>query len=452
MSNLSDDIKTGMKAVGREWKKAKKRNSDRNDRVSRSFLSSMRYHEPKKTLRDAAFKFMEQAYNKASSNGKYYANARQIMYAARPQIIDEVGIDAWDQDKTPIYFQSLLKDYIEESGANFKVVWDARGHLTEPHTQYEIGLGGAEVMKYRADQIGNFVYEKKPVSFDMRINTVGPVNRYGAVLFIEKEGFDEQLKDAGIMEKWDIAIMSSKGIPNAATCNVGAMVDVPVLALHDFDLAGFKIMNTLRNGARLSRGIHNLIDIGLRLEDVNGLEPEPVIYKQREDPRIYLKSCGATSEECDFLVTGIYNNWSGQRVEINMLTTEQLIAFLERKFAQSGVKKVVPDEETLRHAYRRAAFYLELKRKAGEIQDKQGELTIPDGLGNKINDSLAADPAQSWDEVVWELAEDSVESNIGEEPLKKENDPQSSGSPEVLTAVSENLVLDQNSDNGGRYA
>ena len=427
MSNLSDDIKAGFNAVGREWKIAKKRNSDRNNRVSRSFLSYMRYHEPKKTVRDAAFKFMEQAYNKASSKGKYYANARQIMYAARPLIIGEVGIDAWDQDKTPIYFQSLLKDYIEERGANFKVVWDARGHLMEPHTQNEIGLGGAEVMKYRAEQIGTFVYEKKPVRFDMKINTVGPVNRYGAVLFIEKEGFDDQLKDAGIMEKWDIAIMSSKGIPNAATCNVGAMVDVPVLALHDFDLAGFKIVNTLRKGARLSRGIHNLIDIGLRLEDIEGLEPEPVIYKQREDPRIYLRSCGATPEECDFLVAGRYNHWSGQRVEINMLTTEKLIAFLERKFAQSGVKKVVPDEETLRSAFRRAVFYLDLEKKAEEIQDKQGELMVPDGLREKILDSLDADPAQSWDEAVWQLVEDTVESNIGEEPPKKQNDHQISG-------------------------
>jgi len=174
------------------------------------------------------------------------------------------------------------------------------------------------------------------------------------------------------------------------------MVGVPVLVLHDFDLAGFKIVRTLRQGIRLASGIENLIDIGLGMEDVRGLDPEPVTYNQRESPRRYLKLCGATPEECDFL--------SHKRVEINMLSTEDLIKFLERKFIEYGVKKVIPDEETLRKAYRRAVFCQEMEEKANEIQIEQEDLTIPDGLAQKISDSLAENPAQSWDEVVWDLA------------------------------------------------
>jgi hypothetical protein len=416
MSKLSDDINAGIKTVGSDWRRAKKNDSDKSDRVSHSRISYMRSHEPRATIRDAAFKVMEQAYNAASSNGKYYANARQIMYAARPFILAEVGVDAWN-DKTPVYFQKLLKDYIEDKNPKMKVVWDARGHLREPHTNYEIGLGGIEVMQYRKDQTGTDVKEKEDIKFDKRINTVGPMNRYGAVLFIEKEGFYEQLEDAGLLEKWDIAIMSSKGIPNAATCDVGAMINVPVLVLHDFDLAGFKIVNTLRHGTRLSTGINNnlLIDIGLRLEDVEGLESEPVEYKQTEDPQHYLLSCGATPEECEFLVNGRgYKSWRGQRVEINMLTTEQLINFLERKFVQYGVKKVIPNEEILSKAFRRATFCHEMKKKADEIQVEQEDLTVPDGLAQKISDSLSENSEQSWDEAVWDLAD---EENTNEEGI-----------------------------------
>jgi hypothetical protein len=416
MSNLTDDIKAGMKAVGSEWKRAKKNESNRDDRVTHYRMSRMRYTVHETTIKEAAFQFMREAYNKASSNGKYYANARQIMYAARPLIINAIGPGKWDNDKSPVYFQTLLKDYIEDYDGTMKVVWDARGHLKEPHTKYEIGLGGADVMQYRTEQIGDQVNEAESIQFDKKIKTKGPTNRFGAVLFIEKEGFYEQLEDAGLLEKWDIAIMSSKGIPNAATCNVGSQIKVPILALHDFDLAGFKIVKTLRYGARLSSGIgSNLIDIGLRLEDVEGIDSEPVEYRQREDPKRYLRSCGATEEECNYLVSsGHYGNWDGQRVEINMLTTEELIEFLERKFTEQGIKKVVPDEETLRKAYRRAVFCKTLEEKAEEIEIEQEDIGIPDGLMQTISDKLAEDPSQSWDEALWELADKENDGNNDE--------------------------------------
>ena len=42
--------------------------------------------------------------------------------------------------------------------------------------------------------------------------TYGPENRYRAILFIEKEGFDPLLRAAQIAERFDIAIMSTKGM------------------------------------------------------------------------------------------------------------------------------------------------------------------------------------------------------------------------------------------------
>jgi DNA topoisomerase VI subunit A len=45
-----------------------------------------------------------------------------------------------------------------------------------------------------------------------KVETSGPSGNFGAVLFIEKEGFAPLLKAAQIAKKYDIAIMSTKGM------------------------------------------------------------------------------------------------------------------------------------------------------------------------------------------------------------------------------------------------
>ena len=101
-----------------------------------------RQHRPMSTVR-AAWQVMEAAYLKASNQGRLPANARQIMYAARPDIIRLTGKEKpW---KHSAYFtQTLLPNFIEahpDLTANWDVVYDARGHFREPHTTHEFGLG-----------------------------------------------------------------------------------------------------------------------------------------------------------------------------------------------------------------------------------------------------------------------------------------------------------------------
>jgi hypothetical protein len=80
----------------------------------------------------------------ASGNGALPASARQIFYQARPKIM------AMTEDKELAYgyfSQTLLPDYIEEYGVHWDVVYDARGHFLEPHTNRRIGCGTIEVGK-----------------------------------------------------------------------------------------------------------------------------------------------------------------------------------------------------------------------------------------------------------------------------------------------------------------
>ena len=403
-NDLSKDLASAVRSVTNEWKKAKLH----EERVSRQKLERLRrWHPPKVTLRDAAFQVMEQAYNKASSFGRYYANARQIMYAARPLVLEQTGGEIW---KDSSYFtQTLLKDYLEYYEPGWKVVWDSRGHLTEPHTGISIGIGGVEVRRYIQAWTTTDLeaYEKQVSRAD--IDTTGPALRYSAVLFIEKEGFDEILRDAGLAERFDISIMSTKGLPVGAACQLAVRFNqegVRVLVMHDFDLAGFKIVRTLRQGTRLAPGAE-VEDIGFRLDDVEGLQSELVNYKQKKDPREYLRVCGATREEQEFLVSDhSWESWEGERVELNAMTSEKLITWLEKKLEKLKIAKVTPDSDVLDEAYRRAWFLQEVDKAAEKIaeQIKDSEVEVPDDLAERVKEKLEESDRDSWDQVVWEIA------------------------------------------------
>jgi DNA topoisomerase VI subunit A len=73
-------------------------------------------------------------------------------------------------------------------------------------------------------------------------------------LFVEKEGFDPLLKAAHIDEKFDLAIMSTKGMSVVAARALVDEIchdhDIPLLLLHDFDKAGFSIAGTLQRDTR----------------------------------------------------------------------------------------------------------------------------------------------------------------------------------------------------------
>ena len=406
--SIQDDLASAVRSVAKDWKK-EKRQADRNDRVSPSRLSRLRiWKPPKVTIRKASFQVMEAAYMKASGNGRYHANGRQIMYAARGPVQKLTDGEIW---KNSSYFtQTLLKDYIEEYGAtDWKVVWDARGHITEPYTERVVGLCGVEVGKYISEWTTNFSTHPYQTT-GKRIDTVGPSLRFGAVLFIEKEGFDEILKESGLCEKYDMAIMSTKGIPVGAACHLAAKfnsVGIKVMVLHDFDLDGFKIVKTLREGTRLAPG-SDVVDIGLRIGDVKGLESEAVEYRRDKDPRDYLRLCGASEAERSFLVdSGGYGGWSGQRVELNAMTSEQFITWLEQALKKNGVSKHVPDRETLERAYLRASFLQSVDsaiEKIVEEEKKKKKIKTPGDLSQRIHDVLAEDETESWDMAVWRVA------------------------------------------------
>ena len=129
--------------------------------------------------------------------------ARQIFYQARPKIMALTD----DKQLNYGYFsQTLLPDYIEEHGVDWNVVYDARGHLEEPHTNLRIGVGTMEIRNYlqaMKDQ------ESPRQNFDEAAKaTHGPAGNISAVLFIEKEGFGPLFKAVNLADRYDLMIIS----------------------------------------------------------------------------------------------------------------------------------------------------------------------------------------------------------------------------------------------------
>jgi hypothetical protein len=353
------------------------------------------------SFKDAAWQVMPDAYKVASNNGKLPANARQIMYAARPQILQLTG-----KDKLPdVYFtQTLLPDYVSANGLEneWDVVYDARGTFSEPHTDREVRLGTIDVRTYLGDRAP--LDPVVDVSGRDSYPTNGPQNRYRAVLYIEKEGFAPLLQAARIAERFDIAIMSSKGMSTTAARllldRLAPDID-KVLVLHDFDVSGFSIFGTLHTDGRRYSFKNNLpiVDIGLRLADVEMLElqSEPVETSGDWKTRIKtLKSHGATGDEIRFL--------QNRRVELNAMPSNIFVAFLERKLQQNGVRKLVPDQTTLElHARRMLEQKLieaMLSERSKEFRDLAAKAILPDDLAAQVAELLRQRPEMAWDQAV----------------------------------------------------
>jgi hypothetical protein len=171
-----------------------------------------------------------------------------------------------------------------------------------------------------------------------------------------------------------------------------------IFALHDFDVSGFSIFGTLGTSNRrywFSNRI-GLVDIGLRLVDVEamGLESEPAMTSGNWQTRVRtLLRHGATKEEIAFL--------QGERVELNAMTSRQLVDFVEAKLAEHGVLKLVPDEGTLQQHARRlieqqraAAAVAKLKTK---LLKEAAKVPLPPDLRQAVEQRLVEHPQMPWD-------------------------------------------------------
>jgi hypothetical protein len=417
--NIANDILDAVETATSKWTRQKK-SEERHPGMVR-YRASRMTREPRTTQKEAAWAVMEAAYMAASGNGTLPASARQIYYQARPKIM------AMTEDKELHYgyfSQTLLPDYIEEHGVGWNVVYDARGHFLEPHTNRRIGCGTIEV--------GNYLYKLKdpkivPAGFyDANIEIIGPSGGFSGILFCEKEGFSPLFRAVNLADRYDLMIISTKGVSVTAARqlidNVCGDHDLPLFALHDFDVAGFLILGTLQRDTRRYQFCNSfkVIDLGLRLEDIAGLEREPAAATRTSKSilRDQLAENGAINAEIEILLDG--------RVELNAMASDALIGMIERKLKNYGLEKVVPDDDLLAKTYREFHRSQQLREKFEEMrkqfkEEEEGqdhEIEVPQNLKEQVRGVLDNHGDLRWDDAIQIVLDKTQLEHVREEKQK----------------------------------
>ena len=113
-----------------------------------------------------------------------------------------------------------------------------------------------------------------------------------------------------------------------------------------------------------------------------------------------LEHNGATEDEITFLM-------EGQRVELNAMTSDQFVAFVEDKLTEAGIAKVVPPKDQLAEAYRLFARSKEIEEaveKATAELDEE-EIAAPVDIEARVRAYLAEHPDEPWEDAVRHAAD-----------------------------------------------
>ena len=408
--SMAADIIGAIREGTKKWTKTVK--SEERNPASRAQRHFRMTRARGKSLKDAAAEILPAAYDRVSGGDALPANARQLMYACRPHIQKETGRELNDS-----YFtQTLLPDYLDETGVAWNVAYDARGHFVEPHDGKRFGVGTLEVIDYlgKCDEPTRKDAELRRA----KIEFYGPSGNFRWLLFIEKEGFTPLMRAARIAERYDLAIISTKGMSVVAARR---LIDemchkygIRLLILHDFDKAGFSIAGTLQRDTRryTFRQDIDAIDLGLRLTDVEAMNLESEYQghpKGRKDRLIdNLRKNGATEDEIEFMFEDFDKSRCLRRVELNAMTSPQFVTFLERKLKEHGVAKVVPEEDELADAYkfflRNLALEKAIEQTIKTHKSNEDDIKVPDDLAKQVRKVLSSRKELRWDRAVYKIA------------------------------------------------
>ena len=350
-----------------------------SDAVAKAVRKARRPDAKGTTQKDVVLDNLDDVIAAVSGEEGYRFNERQLFYALRPIVMEETG-----KELKIANFTSIITDYENENGEIPLMYREPRGSITHPHRDETITLGTLMVEEYER-----------------------PAWTFNKLLYIEKEGAQEALKQDRWLERHDCAVMSSKGFSTRAARDlIDKLVEhdepVEVFCVHDADAYGTMIYQTLQEATK-ARGARKIKIVNLGLEPWEavemGLEVETLEETKRLKPVAdYVREHGGNW--ADWLQT--------HRVELNAMTTPQLIEWLDQKMAEHGDGKLIPPTDVLEQELAerieskvRAAITERILREA-ELDDQVAAaiaaIKTPDGakLARDIARLFKRQPDREW--------------------------------------------------------
>ena len=293
-----------------------------------------------KTEKDVILHHLHEAIQKASGGGIYKFSQRQLYYAVRPYVITKLN-----KETDYNYFCRVLTEYESVSGDIKNLYRDPRGILYHPHLNEEIPIGTIAVENYHR-----------------------PSWTFNKIIYSEKEGFFTILRDAKFPERYDCALLTSKGYASRAVKDLFDLLgdtkeEIYFYCIHDADAAGTKIYETLQ-GATMARP-------GRRIKVINlGLDPAEALEMNLEVEKV--QNAKGRKPVAAYL-NDHWKNWlQHSRVELNAMTSPQFLKWLESKMEEQGVAKVIPTNTVMQNELKTEVTRLVEQRIAQDILDDAG--------------------------------------------------------------------------------
>ncbi|MCW8138229.1 MAG: hypothetical protein KIT58_04920 [Planctomycetota bacterium] len=328
----------------------------------------------------------------ASGNGEHRFSQRQLYYRVRPIVKEMIGEEpGWKN------FCNVLTDYEADYGEVPGMFRDVRGTIYHPHTGESIPLGTLAVENYER-----------------------PDWTFNKLLYIEKEGFFEVLKAVRWPERHDCALMTAKGFSSRAARDLidylGTSGEPTTFyCVHDADASGSMIYQTLQ-GATKARGERTVRIVNL------GLDPAEALEMQLQVESITTKSRATASYLDDE-----WREWlQSHRVELEAMTSEEFLRWLDKKMEEQEGQKVVPPPDVLADDLRAKTIEKFEGRTRAQLEEEAGiaaktaeivaeassRLVLPasDEVEQNVRESLESDPGSLWKRPIDRLAEELAES------------------------------------------
>ena len=381
------------------------------------------------TKRDVLFSLILDCYRIATEGETLHISSRDFFYAVRPEfqkIKVRPSQNADGSENTELdsdYFRNRVAEFHRDVHPLPFIDYKARGVLIESHSGREIPIGDREMRAYTL-----------------------PHHEYSGILFIEKEGIWQTLKDTGGVDtggvdparRFDLMIASCVGYSTEAARTLLAQEQqsgLKILAWHDADPDGYDILRTLREPTERMPDHHlDVIDIGLNLEEglVMGLPTETFTRKKAlsnslipllsgKERELFTGDCFEISS-ADKKKKPRYEWRNCQRIEINAIKPRDRVGYLERKISEALQRKSQPGEAppaprppldqimSAADAMIRNTLRAEIRALIDKRIDlKKIEAAALDALpsydlATEIEAALAADSQTPWREIVKRIA------------------------------------------------
>ncbi len=316
---------------------------------------------------------------KATSNLSYITTIRNVFYVARELAMKEIGTFYNDYNSFTQDFYAIFRKHqpkrLRELLEKF-VITEPRGSWINPTMDEEKVLGN------RFEKIGDRIISVEYGIELKKANKVIVVEKRGLFLAMVANDFHKKLDSVLVCTQGYIIERGKMAIQEIAE----QYPNLPIIILHDYDVNGILIKETLykptkRRDWLVLNGV-KIVDIGMNWEVVKkfGLDKraEPVKLKKQDLGKLqYLLRNGIiTEEEYEFL--------RNYRVELNAMTPEEMLEWLEEELEKLGLGKYKPSQQEIDEKAKvlweeRITDYL-----SWEIQDVASML-INEMLGGLLN-------------------------------------------------------------------